>query len=79
MASSPWWIPAVVRILLIEAAFAALQQPLASASLHSEGWADFQPELWQQEMDRAQQRRRRNRTAANTGLRARPLDRQPGP
>ncbi len=50
-------------ILLIEAAFAALQQPPGLGRHFTlEGWADFQPELWQQEMDRAQQRRRRNRT-----------------
>ncbi len=50
-------------ILLIEAAFAALQQPPGlGRHFILEGWADFHPELWQQEIDRAQQRRRRNRT-----------------
>ncbi len=46
-------------ILLIEAALAALQQaPGLGRRFPLEGWADFQPELWAQELHRARQRRR---------------------
>ena len=46
-------------VLLIEAALAALQQaPGLERPFALEGWADFQPELWEQEVDRARQRRR---------------------
>ena len=46
-------------ILLIEAALAALQQaPGLGRRFALEGWADFQPELWAQELHRARQRRR---------------------
>ena len=48
-------------ILLIEAVLMALQQaPGLNRSFALEGWADFEPELWQQEQDRARQRRRRD-------------------
>ena len=47
--------------LLIEAAAMALQQaPGLNRSFALEGWADFNPELWQQEQARARQRRRRD-------------------
>jgi len=47
--------------LLIEAAAIALQQaPGLNRSFALEGWADFDPELWQQEQTRAKQRRRRD-------------------
>nr|WP_115093292.1 THUMP domain-containing protein [Synechococcus sp. UW106] len=50
-------------ILLIEAALAALQQaPGLGRRFALEGWADFQPELWEKEVDRARQRRRRDLT-----------------
>ena len=46
-------------VLLIEAALAALQQaPGLERHFALEGWADFQPELWDREADRARQRRR---------------------
>ena len=46
-------------VLLIEAALAALQQaPGLERRFALEGWADFQPELWEKEVDRARQRRR---------------------
>ena len=46
-------------VLLIEAALAALQQaPGLERRFALEGWADFQPELWEQEVERARQRRR---------------------
>ena len=46
-------------VLLIEAALAALQQaPGLERHFALEGWADFQPELWDKEVDRARQRRR---------------------
>ena len=46
-------------VLLIEAAMAALQQaPGLERHFALEGWADFQPELWDKEVDRARQRRR---------------------
>ncbi len=46
-------------VLLIEAALMALQQaPSLGRNFGLEGWADFQPELWQEECDRAQKRRR---------------------
>jgi hypothetical protein len=39
----------------------ALQQaPGLGRNFGLEGWADFQSELWQEECERAQQRRRRN-------------------
>ena len=50
-------------VLLIEAALAALQQaPGLERRFALEGWADFQPELWEKEVDRARQRRRRDLT-----------------
>ncbi len=46
-------------VLLIEAALTALQQaPGLERRFALEGWADFQPELWDREADRARQRRR---------------------
>ena len=46
-------------VLLIEAALAALQQaPGLERRFALEGWADFQPDLWDKEVDRARQRRR---------------------
>jgi putative N6-adenine-specific DNA methylase len=46
-------------VLLIEAALAALQQaPGLERRFALEGWADFKPELWDKEVDRARQRRR---------------------
>ena len=46
-------------VLLIEAALAALQQaPGLERHFALEGWADFQPDLWDREADRARQRRR---------------------
>ena len=46
-------------VLLIEAALAALQQaPGLARHFALKGWADFQPELWDKEVDRARQRRR---------------------
>ena len=46
-------------MLLIEAALAALQQaPGLARRFALEGWADFQPELWDREAGRARQRRR---------------------
>ena len=46
-------------VLLIEAALTALQQaPGLERRFVLEGWADFQPHLWDQEVDRARQRRR---------------------
>ena len=48
-------------VLLIEAVLAALQQaPGLERSFALEGWADFQPELWQEEYSRARNRRRRD-------------------
>ena len=48
-------------ILLIEAVLMALQQaPGLNRSFALERWADFEPQLWQQEHDRARQRRRRD-------------------
>ena len=48
-------------ILLIEAVLMALQQaPGLNRSFALEGWADFEPQLWQQEQERARQRRRRD-------------------
>ena len=48
-------------ILLIEAVLMALQQaPGLNRSFALEGWADFEPELWQKEQERARQRRRRD-------------------
>ncbi|MCB4378261.1 class I SAM-dependent RNA methyltransferase [Synechococcus sp. MU1650] len=50
-------------VLLIEAALAALQQaPGLERRFALEGWADFQPEVWEKEVDRARQRRRRDLT-----------------
>ena len=47
--------------LLIEAAAIALQQaPGLNRNFALEGWADFDPELWEQEQTRAKQRRRRD-------------------
>ena len=46
-------------VLLIEAVLAALQQaPGLDRSFALEGWADFQPELWQEECSRARNQRR---------------------
>ena len=46
-------------VLLIEAALTALQQaPGLERRFALEGWADFQPDLWDKEVDRARQRRR---------------------
>ena len=46
-------------ILLIEAVLMALQKaPGLNRSFALEGWADFEPELWQQEQERARHRRR---------------------
>ena len=46
-------------VLLIEAALMALQTaPGLNRSFALEGWADFQPELWEQEQTRAQKRQR---------------------
>ena len=48
-------------ILLIEAVLAALQQaPGLDRDFALEGWADFQPDLWQDECSRARNRRRRD-------------------
>ena len=50
-------------VLLIEAALAALQQaPGLDRDFALEGWADFQPALWEQEIHRARQRRQRDLT-----------------
>ncbi|BEV36798.1 class I SAM-dependent RNA methyltransferase [Synechococcus sp. M16CYN] len=47
--------------LLIEAALMALQQAPGLGHIFSlKSWADFQPELWQQESTKAQRQRRRN-------------------
>jgi putative N6-adenine-specific DNA methylase len=46
-------------VLLIEAALMALQKaPGLHRPFALEGWADFRPELWEQEQNRAQKRRR---------------------
>ena len=46
-------------VLLIEATLAALRQaPGLERHFALEGWADFQSELWDKEVDRARQRRR---------------------
>ena len=48
-------------VLLIEAVLMALQQaPGLDRGFALEGWADFQLDLWQQEQERARQRRKRN-------------------
>ena len=48
-------------ILLIEAVLMALQKaPGLNRSFALEGWADFEPELWQHEQERARHRRRRD-------------------
>ena len=48
-------------VLLIEAALAALQQaPGLDRRFALENWADFQPQLWLQEQERARHRRRRD-------------------
>ena len=50
-------------VLLIEAALSALQQaPGLDRGFALESWADFQPELWEKEIHRARQRRRRDLT-----------------
>lgn len=52
-------------ILLIEAALDALQQaPGLGRDFALEGWADFDPSLWQREQERARQRRCRNLSLA---------------